>query len=304
MGQSEKTKRLNYDENLPLSPYMAEQFKMFRKSYDSRSGHKTYTARPEAFLRFFYICDQHWQDIPSYETLEKSLSKVDFQKAMPVFKWLVKKGDAKVSDETYQIILIQCAIQETLASFGETPPLALQSYLDHLNQKFDNQEITQKSIRGFLQPPMYLYHQFKLNGAQTPSQRQIDGYLKEHTGNRSIIGTFVKFLNKTHGTALVCKLTKKAPPIVPNPKGGYGFVDDNARKLAENALVELGLIEQPFNDAQKLAWINQGIRYFHRHAVNIQNLHEVVIQNSRESSKLMVVKHFEASFLLPRFLHP
>ncbi|MDN5489539.1 MAG: hypothetical protein L0G57_04190 [Acinetobacter sp.] len=294
---------VNLLQEQPLSPYMDEQYNLFRKSYDSRGGHKTYTARPSAFMGFFHICDQQWGKIPSLEVLQTKLTNYQLQRAMPVFKWLVKKGHIEADEIFYEKILIQGAVQETLASFGEQPPTMLQSYLDYLNEKFDKQEITQKSIRGFLQPPMYLYHRFELKGSQTPSQWQIERYLKEHKGSRSLISTFVKFLNRFHGTNLICKVTKKKKPPIPNPNGGYDFVNDKDRKISEDILIELGQLSSVFDDAQKIAWINHGIKYFHRHDINIQNLDEVIIQASRESMKLMVVKHYEASFPLPRFLN-
>lgn len=301
MVKSEKSESLQQDQ--PLSIYMQEQYNFFRKSYDSRGGHKTYTARPDAFWKFFHICDQYWGEIPSLKVLKFKLTKSQLQHAMPVLKWLVKIGHIQTDESFYEQILIQGAVQETLANFGKEPPIMLQSYLDYLNDKFDNKQIAQKSIRGFLQPPMYLYHRFKLNGSQAPSQRQIERYLKEHQGNRSLISTFVNFLNKFHGTNLICKVTKKKKPPVPNPNGGYEFVNDKDRKVSEDILIQLGQLSSAFDDAQKIAWINNGIKYFHRHVINLQNLDEVMIQASRKSMKLMVVKHYEASFPLPRFLH-
>lgn len=303
MKKSETVENLAYNSQIPLSAYMDTQYDLFRWFYDRRGGHKTHTARPNAFLWFFYLCDQHWGKIPSYDFLQTKIHKHQFTKAMPIFKWMIKTGQIPMDENLYNIIHYQGAVQETMASFGEESPLALQSYLDYLNEKCDKHEITQKSLRGFMQPPMYLYHRFKLKGSQTPSQGQIELYLKEHKGSHSLIATFVKFLNKFHGTNLICKVTKRKELPIPNPNGGYEFVNDKDRKISEDILIELGQLSSAFDDAQKIAWINHGIKYFHRHNINIQNLDEVIIQASRESMKLMVVKHYEASFPLPRFLN-
>lgn len=282
-----------------LSPKVQEQFERFAKNYNKRGGSKKHTAPAVCFIDFFRLCDKKWGDIPDYDALCNTLTSGQIDYFMPVFKWLVDDKKIQVDVQTATIITLKGGIGQLTASFGETPPTAVQDYLDYSIEKMIVKNIKPVSVRGTLQTAIYLYIEMGLNGADTPSQAQIDAYLELKRGVAPQLSVFCKFLNESFGTSLSCKFTKKRKPEVVDK--GYSYVDDENRKYCEKAFIELAMLNKPLNKKQKLMWIDYGLKYFHRHDIHLNSLDEIEIQTCLDNKELMLLKHGDTTFAIPNF---
>lgn len=186
-----------------------------------------------------------------------------------------------------------------LASFGEDIPVVLLKYLDYLVQRMIAKDLKPMTIRNTIQTAIYLYIEMGLTGAKTPSQEQIDTYLKRKSGVAPQLSIFCKFLNGNFTTNLSCKLPKKKKPTFVDK--GYDYVGDSDRKTCEKAFIELVMLPKPLNDKQRLAWVDYGLKYFHRHDIHLKQLSEVNIQDCSKNPELMIVSHKGTEFPIPKF---
>ena len=150
-----------------------------------------------------------------------------------------------------------------------------------------------------MQTAIYLYIEMRLDGAKTLSQEQIDAYLKHKGGAAPQLSIFCKFLNENFGTHLICKCPPKKKPVIANK--GYDHVDDIDRKACEKAFIELATLPKPLNDKQRLAWVDCALKYFHRHDVHLKKLSDVAILDCIENTELIMVKHRDTLFPIPKF---
>lgn len=294
----QKSKKIEKQEQ-ELSLIMREQFRAFELSYNMRGGYKTYTAPAYFFIDFFWLCDKTWQKISDYNTLCSQFSPAQLERFMPVLKWLVISEQISVDEQTATIFILKGGVHELLANYGENIPVVLQSYLDYLVQRMTVKNLKPTTIRNTIQTAIYLYLEMGLTGAKTPSQEQIDTYLKRKAGVTPQLSNFCKFLNENFDTQLICKCPPKKKPVITD--NGYGYVTEADRKIYEKAFIELATLPKPLNDKQRLAWIDYGLKYFHRHDIHLKKLTDVDILNCDENPELMTVKHHENSFPIPRF---
>ena len=282
-----------------LSPLMLEYFKQFETSYNKRGGYKTYTVSASTFMDFFQLCDQNWSDIPSYEEICATFTQEQLEHAMPALKWLANTNKIQVDNQTSIVLNLKGGIYELLAYFGDKIPVELKTYLDYLAKRMLERNLKPITIRGMMQTAIYLYIEMRLDGAKTLSQEQIDAYLKHKGGAAPQLSIFCKFLNENFGTHLICKCPPKKKPVIANK--GYDQIDDIDRKACEKAFIELVMLPKPLNDKQRLAWIDYALKYFHRHDVHLKKLSDVAILDCIENTELIMVKHRDTLFPIPKF---
>lgn len=282
-----------------LSPLMLEYFKQFETSYNKRGGYKTYTVPASTFMDFFQLCDQNWSDIPSYEEICATFTQEQLEHAMPALKWLANTNKIQVDNQTSIVLNLKGGIYELLAYFGDKIPVELKAYLDYLAKRMLERNLKPITIRGMMQTAIYLYIEMRLDVAKTLSQEQIDAYLKHKGGAAPQLSIFCKFLNENFGTHLICKCPPKKKPVIANK--GYDQIDDIDRKACEKAFIELVMLPKPLNDKQRLAWINYALKYFHWHDIHLKKLSEINILDCNENPELMIVKHQDIVFHIPKF---
>ena len=262
-----------------------------------RTGRRKFVAPAHRFFAFFKECDLRWGNIPSYEIITCSFSDQFVQRNMPVIGWLVKTHQINVDNTIEQIIISQAAIQESFVAFGDDPPSILQEYLLFLNKRQERRRSKPSSVRTVFQPIISLYHHYGLQGSQTPSQAQINKYLKRNKGHTTSMISFVQYLNTSRQCNLVCKRVKKQ--ILDKP--AYKMVGDKERKEFERRFIELAMLIDPLDNEEKIQWIKYGIGYFHRLFINIKALSDVCIKLCREYENLMLVQYDNRQFALPKF---
>ena len=282
-----------------LSPLMLEYFKQFETSYNKRGGYKTYTVPASTFMDFFQLCDQNWSDIPSYEEICGTFTQEQLEHAMPALKWLANTNKIQVDNQTSIVLNLKGGIYELLAYFGDKIPVELKAYLDYLAKRMLERNLKPITIRGMMQTAIYLYIEMRLDGAKTLSQEQIDAYLKHKGGAAPQLSIFCKFLNENFGAHLICKCPPKKKFI--GSDNGYDYVNDTDRKACEKAFIELVMLPKPLNDKQRLAWVDYALKYFHRHDIHLKKLSEINILDCNENPELMIVKHQDIVFHIPKF---
>lgn len=280
-----------------LNQQVCQSYKDFNDFLRKRTGKRIFLASASCFIDFFKQCDVKWNEIPKYEILVSTFDESFIQKNMPVLGWLAKTNQIDANDLTKQILIVQAAIQEMLMIFGNTPPTILQSYLLFLNQRQSQRNTKPNSVRTVFQPIIGLYHHYKLENSQIPLQAQIDRYLLKNKGQLTAMVSFVYYLNSHHNCSLVCK--RKNNKVFCNPK--YKTVSEKSRKEFEKRLIALAMSSRPLSDKQKIQWINNGVKYFHRISVNFKTLSDVRIEMCEEYKDLMLVYYNNESFALPKF---
>ena len=107
----------------------------------------------------------------------------------------------------------------------------------------------------------------------------------------------IHYLNTNHECNLKCKRITKSN----SKKLTYKIVKDKERQICERRFVDLAMLNKPLNDRQKIQWINNGIKYFHRFSINVKALSDVSIESCEEYVNLMIVEYNQTSFVLPKF---
>lgn len=280
-----------------LSCNISQSYANFSEFLRKRTGKRRFVAPAHRFLEFFEECDKQWSEIPDFRTLISTFNDQFVQKNMPVLAWLVKTHQILVDDITKQILISQAAIQERFVAFGNKPPSILQEYLIFLNERQRQRQSKPSSVRTVLQPIIDLYYHYGLKGSQTPTQAQIDSYLTKNKGHLTAIISFVHYLNTYRQFNLTYR--RIAKPTL--DKITYKVVEDKERQKFEKQFILLAMLERPLNDRQKIQWINNGIKYFHRFFINIKTLSDVVIKPCKEYESLILVEYGGNLFPLPKF---
>lgn len=280
-----------------LSCNISQSYVDFSEFLRKRTGKRTFTAPAHKFLNFFEECDRQWSEIPNFETLISMFDDPFIQKNMPVLRWLVKTNQIHVDDITEQTIISQAAIQERFVAFSAKPPLILQEYLFFLNERQRQRKSKPSSVRTVFQPIVSLYYHYGLKDSQTPSQAQINEYLVKNKGQMTAIISFVHYLNTHHQFSLICKRATKR--IL--DKSTYRVVEDKDRKKFERQFIFLAMLEKPLSDKQKIQWINNGIKYFHRFFIDVKALSDVHIRPCEDYEGLMIIQYSDKLFALPKF---
>lgn len=280
-----------------LSCNISQSYANFSDFLRKRTGKRRFVAPAHRFLEFFEECDKQWSEIPNFKTFISTFNDQFVQTNMPVLAWLVKTHQILVNDITKQVLISQAAIQERFVAFGDKPPSILQEYLIFLNERQRQRQSKPSSVRTVLQPIIDLYYHYGLKGSQTPTQAQIDRYLTSNKGQLSAIISFVHYLNIHHHSKLICK--KQTKRILEKPT--YKIVGEKERQKFEKRFIELAMLTEPLNDKQKIEWINNGIKYFHRFLIDIKTLSDVHIKLCSEYKGLMLVEYDNRLFALPKF---
>lgn len=291
-----KLNPINEPEEL-LSYEVSQSYVDFSEFLRRRTGKRKFVAPAHRFLKFFKECDVQWGKIPSYEIIIHAFDDRFVQRNMPVLGWMVKTHQIHVDDMTEQILISQAAIQEMFVAFGDNPPSILQEYLLFLNERQERRKSKPSSVRTVFQPIIGLYYHYGLKDAQTPSQAQIDRYLVKNKGHITAIVSFTHYLNTHHQFNLICKRSKKRTLNKPN----YKVVGDKERRKFEKRFIELAMLTKPLSNKEKIQWVNNGIKYFHRFFINIKTLSDVHIKPCNEYKNLMLVQYGDKLFTLPKF---
>lgn len=291
-----KLNPINEPEEL-LSYKISQSYVDFSEFLRRRTGKRKFVAPAHRFLKFFEECDVQWGKIPSYEIIIHTFDDQFVQRNMPVLGWMVKTHQIRDDDMTEQILISQAAIQEMFVAFGDNPPSILQEYLLFLNKRQEQRKSKPSSVRTVFQPIIGLYYHYGLKDNQTPSQAQIDRYLVKNKGHITAIVSFTHYLNTHHQFSLICKRATKR--IL--DKSTYRVVGDKDRKKFERQFIFLAMLEKPLSDKQKIQWINNAIKYFHRFFIDVKALSDVHIRPCEYYEGLMIVQYGDKLFALPKF---
>lgn len=280
-----------------LSHSVFQSYSDFDMFLRRRTGRRKFVAPTHRFFEFFKECDLRWGKIPSYEIITCTFNDQFVQRNMPVIGWLVKTHQIHIDNTIEQIIISQAAIQESFVAFGDDPPSILQEYLLFLNKRQERRRSKPSSVRTVFQPIISLYYHYGLQDSQTPSQAQVNKYLKKNKGHTTAMISFIQYLNSSCQSDLVCKRVKKQ--IL--DKTDYKMVGDKERKEFERRFIELAMLTDPLDNEEKIQWIKYGIGYFHRLFINIKALSDVCIKPCREYENLILVQYDNKQFALPKF---
>lgn len=190
-------------------------------------------------------------------------------------------------------------LHDILAEYGDVP-VVVQDYTNFLLQKISIGKLIYKGARTNLRTALAVYTKFKLKACDTPTQKQIERYAKQHPAARKKLVSFVCFLNNHHNCGLILKTYPSQPKkraktsvLTPLPK--------DERLFYQQQFMALSRIEQPLTREQKIQWIIAGIAYFHEIQVQITKLSQVKIGKQLIMDELMLVKYKGFDFALPSF---
>lgn len=156
-------------------------------------------------------------------------------------------------------------ISQLFAKLGEEIPGIVQQYYEYLLERQQAKRTALKTVRLSLQPVVDIYDQFGLKDAHTPSQEQIDTYLKLKNGQANSLSSFIIFLREKY------QINLKGNP--PSKK----VIDSIKKKDAENEIIRLSKLSKPLSNENKLRWLQAGLMYFHGVNINMKILKKLKI---------------------------
>lgn len=153
-------------------------------------------------------------------------------------------------------------LHDILGDLDEIPS-AIQAYADFMLNKISIGKLIFKGARTNLRTAIEVYQSNKLNGSNTPTQKQIERYAQANPASRKKLVSFVCFLNNHYDCGLVLKTYETLVKRRKSAKTQLVALSKSERKFYEQQFIELTKLPRPLTREQKLQWINIGIGYFH-----------------------------------------
>lgn len=181
-------------------------FCLFGKWLATDVGYGKAAMTIERYAGFFQEVAIHWDVLPTYDILLQHFKPKGMRKMLKVRQWLETLSEAKTSQKLTNDLSEQDRIRTLLAKI-EAKPVAkslLAAYYAKLLNKIDTGKTTIKSVRLALQPAVGLM----TNLIKLPRQTDVDGYLKQKSGQRAALLGFINFINQEYNLDLkIDKLT-------------------------------------------------------------------------------------------------
>ncbi|BFN02970.1 hypothetical protein MOXK23_20840 [Moraxella sp. K23] len=244
------------------------------------------------FIDFFVRCDGLWGKIPSYESLVKAFKPEGLRHNLTVLRWLVDTQQIVIDENIKNQVAEESRIEKLLAKLGDDTPLIIRNYYDYLIARQRQKSTALKTVRLSLQPVVDIYHKYELKKDSTPSQAQIDEYLKHKSGQLNSLSSFIVFLRNQYQINLIAKSPSKK--IIAKIK----------KKDAENELMALAKLPLPLSDENQLKWIQMALVYFHGLSLNFQTIKKLTVLKDKVDNSLMINhegKKFPIPFIMSKY---
>lgn len=241
------------------------------------------------FIDFFVRCDGLWGKIPSYEILVKEFKPEGLRHNLTVLRWLVDTQQIVIDENIKNQVAEESRIKQLLAKLGVETPLIIRNYYEYLLARQIQKGTALKTVRLSLQPVVDIYYQYQLINDSMPSQAQLDGYLKQKSGQLNNLSSFIVFLKEQHQANLTAKPPSKK------------LIAKIKRKDAENELMALAKSPLPLSDENQLKWLQMSLVYFHSISLDIQAIRKSQVSYV-DSTNMLAVCYKGKKYHVPRLI--
>ncbi|WP_313242727.1 hypothetical protein [Stutzerimonas nitrititolerans] len=215
----------------------------------SRSGANKAALSINGHYRFFQAVDANWDAIPSYEQLLRHFGAAVLRKAENPMRFLTETGVVTVSAQLRDQHTEQRRIADILQGPADCWSAQLLSeYVDVLKARMEHGSTNLRSVRLAARAAANFLESAKLKSGALPTQKALESFWRQSTGQVAAVTGFIGYLNKRHGLELRIK---------PDAR----WLIQARRQKAERELVAM-LIETADEDFER-RWIVKALAYFH-----------------------------------------
>ena len=232
---------------------LAERFQAFGTWLIQKvGGHKAALEPSTSTWTFFLEIEREWQDIPTYEKLLSHFSAGGLRRYLLPMRWIEESGIVAADAALREADSDRRRIRASLDKFHEASHARaiLNGYYEHLLQKVEAGTTTLRSVRLAISPAVSLLTFADVMDCMPPSQKALDGFLRQSPGQRAALSGFVNYLREKHGIEIIL------------PKHD---LQRGRRERHKNLGAEmLTLMREGGNDREKKQrWLCVALAYFH-----------------------------------------
>lgn len=285
--QQKLDKKVDTTKHLFNSEKIKQNYEDFNVWFGKNKGLHKANIKFTNFLDFFARCDKLWGEIPSYDLLVAEFKPEGLRHNLTVLRWLIATKQVTINEALKEQMAEEERITNLFAKLGEKTPDIVKGYYDYLLARQQQRGTALKTVRLSLQPVVDIYHQFALKNAQTPSQKQLNGYLAAKSGQKNSLSSFVVFLREKHGIELSVKQPTSKEILTIK------------KKDAERGLMELAKLPKPLSHENYLKWLQFGMVYFHGVTTSLKILASSNITEN-EQLGMQSIKYNGSDYFIPK----
>lgn len=264
-----------------------DSYTAFLEWFSKTKGSRVASIKQNNFIDFFARCDELWCQIPSYDLLISEFKPNGLRRYLTVLRWLIATNQIEVENTLKDNMAEEERISQLFAKLGEETPSIVQEYYDYLLERQQAKGTALKTVRLSLQPVVDIYDQFFLKNAHTPSQEQIDAYLKLKSGQANSLSSFIVFLREKY------QINLKGNP--PSKK----IIDTIKKKDAENEIIRLSKLPKPLSEKDRFKWLQMSLVYFHGLTLSVKSLKNCqIIEHSQPN--MQFIRYDEKDYVIPK----
>lgn len=261
------------------SNVIKDEYISFVEWFGQNKGMEKAKKKHTNFVDFFARCDSIWSKIPSYQSLVQEFKPEGLRQYLTVLKWLTDTNRIVVDETLKEQVAEEERIESLIAKLGDSLPVIVEEYLTYLKDRRERRKTTFKSVRTSFQPVVGIYEQFSLKEADTPSQKQIDIYLKKKRGQARNLYSFIVFLREKYQVELDC--------IAPDKR----VTQKSKRKDSEDELMRLFNLPKPVQPKTMLKWLQVSMFYFHNQEISLTELKGMKVEEKTDLDMLQLTYH-------------
>jgi len=192
-------KRIDIDCAAFSTLLMADHFRSFGKWLGLHSGYHKASINIHRYLPFFVSIESKWQTIPNYELLLSFFEAKKLRKNHLPVRWMSESNLIEVDNSLKITLTEKKRILKILATNKRVGANnILSNYYKYLYGKFEQNQLSLRSMRLALTPAAHLLLTAEGNGRSFPVQNDVNAYLLRSPGQQNSLSGFINFLKRSY----------------------------------------------------------------------------------------------------------